>query len=303
MTHNGPNFALYTYGRRARFGFPPQVYRYSLYVQFRGEAYPNGAIGTEDNVEAVSQSGSPTSIRSGCSKELPFELALSCAYTITTIRKCKRVKEFFLRKVCSTEGCAQLAHAKGLCSLHYSREYEATRRVRPLTNRTTGGPNGNGEWRQCVCGCGQWLTSLDKRNRPRVSLPGHGRRGKSNTWSRKPDNQINYWSAHARARRILTVPSTCELTYIGGCSRRLDVHHVDSNPWNNAPQNLMRLCTAHHSLIERGRIDLRDPKMPPYWLCPNGRRIYAHTKQGEWILNPSRRRSSTSRGVLMTFSL
>lgn len=167
--------------------------------------------------------------------------------------------------------------------------------------RKSGGPHGLGDWIDCACGCGQKLTKLDKRGRSRVTFPGHARRGKSNTWSIKPDHAINYWTAHERARKLFLERGPCELVLIGGCSKKTNIHHIDGNPWNNDRRNLIQLCYAHHAMVESGWIDLRWPRMPSYWLFPSGRRVYTHDRQGDWILNPSRRRRSTSEGVLMTF--
>lgn len=54
----------------------------------------------------------------------------------------------------------------------------------------------------------------------------------------------------------------------------LDVHHIDGDPWNNEPDNLMKLCRSHHRLVDNGKIDLASPKMPPFYTDGGGKRRY-----------------------------
>lgn len=68
--------------------------------------------------------------------------------------------------------------------------------------------------------------------------------------------------------------SVCEWAWIGHCHGRIDRAHVDQNPFNNAPLNLLSLCRSHHFLLDRGRIDPTNPVMPPFYLDTSGKRRY-----------------------------
>ena len=66
-------------------------------------------------------------------------------------------------------------------------------------------------------------------------------------------------TAHKHARRHLK--TRCEAMQLGGLlpgaghlrvarqcqeTKRLQVHHIDGDPWNNSPSNLVTLCQEHH---------------------------------------------------------
>jgi hypothetical protein len=74
----------------------------------------------------------------------------------------------------------------------------------------------------------------------------------------------------------MTDASKCALASIGGCSKkRIEVHHRDGNPTNNAPENRVPLCPSHHKLVEYGRINLDAPSMPKF-VVSGGKRRYAY---------------------------
>lgn len=135
----------------------------------------------------------------------------------------------------------------------------------------------------------------DRRGRPVWFSFGHANKGKSNTWLVR--EEVNRFTARERARKVVgrATPSgvVCVLTSIGGCSGRVEVHHVDEDPWNNDLANLRPLCTTHHRLVHQGRIDLENPVMPPYYVDGSGKRRYAHS--GYALPNQRRSRSEASR--------
>ena len=123
----------------------------------------------------------------------------------------------------------------------------------------------------CLCGCGTKIPVVDVRNRPRKYAIGHTNKGKSNTWSRK--EQVNWWTTHERARKIKKAEH-CEISHIGGCGGRFEIHHIDGNPWNNDVSNLSSLCVSHHRLIEKKRIDIKNPVMIDFYKDGSGKRRY-----------------------------
>ncbi len=135
----------------------------------------------------------------------------------------------------------------------------------------------------CECGCGH-ATSIAPQSSTRLGwkkgehvrfIRGHYKpltppwpRG---VW-RKPESRNRNTGRH-RAKR-LKPRDACELASIGGCLGRLEVHHKDKDPANNADDNLMTLCLAHHQLVDHGRIDLAWPVMPPFYTDGSGKRRY-----------------------------
>lgn len=125
----------------------------------------------------------------------------------------------------------------------------------------------------CACGCGTLIEPFDNRGRPRKGVFGHGNKGKSNVWKTKPESRKTRTGRY-RARRLHDC-SRCEVGHIGGCSGRVEVHHIDGNPLNNESGNRIALCTSHHSLVEKKRIDLADPIMPAF-VVRGGKRRYLY---------------------------
>lgn len=120
----------------------------------------------------------------------------------------------------------------------------------------------------CRCGCGQ-RTLIDSRGRSRKYVRGHPHQ------PRHPKPTNNNRTSRGRARKLCDC-SRCELAHIGGCLGIIEVHHKDKNPLNNEPINIVPLCMTHHKLVERGWIDLADPKMPAF-VIRGGIRRYLHS--------------------------
>lgn len=122
----------------------------------------------------------------------------------------------------------------------------------------------------CACGCGTEIPSLSAALMPQRYALGHTEKKRGHKKER-----VNIWWSRARAREIKG-PGACELEHIGGCLGRKEVHHLDTDVHNNDLSNLMRLCMAHHRLVERGVVDLANPAMPRFHVS-GGKRRYEHT--------------------------
>jgi len=120
----------------------------------------------------------------------------------------------------------------------------------------------------CGCGCGALVFSPERHWVYRFA------EGHSHSVPRRPRKEVHQ---HARAHKIarMVMPrDECALAAIGGCVERLEIHHIDKNVNNNALSNLICLCSAHHRLVDTGRIDLADPVMPQFYTDPRGERRY-----------------------------
>jgi hypothetical protein len=124
----------------------------------------------------------------------------------------------------------------------------------------------------CACNCGNYLESRDDRGRPRIYLAHHHWRGRRRPTHERAD--ANYTSKCETARNRTRDKVGCELHRIGDCLGIIDVHHVDSDFTNNEPTNLMKLCRAHHRLVENGKIDLAHPVMLTFYVDASGKRRY-----------------------------
>ena len=140
---------------------------------------------------------------------------------------------------------------------------------------------------RCLCGCGlQTEIALSTRNgiergEPYRFIHGHNarlqapwkhlRRQGPRGWYRPESRNPN--TGHERARKVKPA-RTCELLDIGGCLGRLNTFHLDRQAWNNADENLMNLCTSHQALVVNGRIDIRTPMMPAFYIGQGGKRRY-----------------------------
>jgi transposase-like protein len=92
----------------------------------------------------------------------------------------------------------------------------------------------------CECGCGA-TTNFDSSGRPRRFMKGHNRRGQGEGWF----EQGHWFIQHNGERRALHRVIVEERE-----GRRLAsdeiVHHVDGDPLNNQPENLVILTRAEH---------------------------------------------------------
>jgi hypothetical protein len=128
---------------------------------------------------------------------------------------------------------------------------------------------------ECGCGCGVKFERADDRGRPRSFLPGHQWRGRRRPEKTKPYGESSATTAREMARRRKGNRSRCELAHIGGCGGRIEVAHLDHDPWNNNdPANLKALCASHHKLYDNGRIDLSNPQMPAFYVSSGKRRYH-----------------------------
>lgn len=92
-----------------------------------------------------------------------------------------------------------------------------------------------------------WLMSPEVKARACKKIS-EGRFGENNpNWKGEKVKRI---SANARARRNYVSPHPCELCG----SAKVEHHHKDNNPWNNAPYNIQWLCRRCHMIVD-GRMD------------------------------------------------
>lgn len=124
----------------------------------------------------------------------------------------------------------------------------------------------------CDCGCGQVIISKYKDGTFKKIIHGHNNRGGRNEWSRKPKS-TNARTGRARARKLIN-NKPCILRYTGECLGRIEGHHVDGNPMNNFPENVLAACKSHHTFLDRGRITLSNPKLPEFYVDRSGKRRY-----------------------------
>lgn len=166
----------------------------------------------------------------------------------------------------------------------------------------------------CACGCGRF-TYLIQRNRPHLGLvkgqprkyakhptryqtdgfcycgcgnqtgksPGGGgyRRGQFYRYCPGHSPKVTRpFSTNTRTTRAWARKATpthaCAWAHIGYCQGPIQVAHLDQNPVNNSPSNLLPLCASHHFLYDRGRIDRNNPVMPRFYYDRSGKRRYEY---------------------------
>jgi hypothetical protein len=97
----------------------------------------------------------------------------------------------------------------------------------------------------CTCGCGA-KTTLNGRGEPNRFVHGHNRRGTGIGWK-----QNGYWYVSVDGRKVAFHRFVME-TLLG---RRLTgdevIHHLDGDPSNNDPDNLVILTRAEHARLHR----------------------------------------------------
>lgn len=124
----------------------------------------------------------------------------------------------------------------------------------------------------CACGCGTMIEHRDSRGRARRYKRGHVNKGRAAWRNMRP--QVTARTSHERAVKLKTRVAVCEYADLGGCKGVLDVAHLDGDEFNNTRANLKKLCRAHHRLVDNGKIDPVDPKMPGFYVDGSGKRRY-----------------------------
>lgn len=127
----------------------------------------------------------------------------------------------------------------------------------------------------CHCSCGTIIPSIHTGGGSRRYVKGHNTRERAGIY-KNPNPSVRL--SRERAMKKLRA-NPCYLNNMGGCSNRLHTHHIDTNPLNNADDNLMRLCVSHHLLVELGKINLTNPIMPRYYVDRSGKRRYDYPPQ------------------------
>lgn len=91
--------------------------------------------------------------------------------------------------------------------------------------------------------------------RGRIAAPGAGRGG--NQWGESnpswipPEQRKAKYTGGYRARCYSCWPHACVVCAASGVSVKLHVHHVDGDPRNNHPTNLVPVCSYHHKKLHR----------------------------------------------------
>ena len=126
----------------------------------------------------------------------------------------------------------------------------------------------------CKCGCGQEI--IFKSHHKYYGIPdyiwGHHHKGKSNYWNIKEIIKIR--TSRGRANKLCK-KENCDINN-NDCSKRLEIHHIDSNPLNNKIENLVCLCKSHHLLIEKRKLTIDELKNInfKYYVDKSGKRRY-----------------------------
>lgn len=119
-----------------------------------------------------------------------------------------------------------------------------------------------------------YMANLSQEKRAeRYAKVAAAHRGRKHPWAAKPDSK-NIRTNRERAVNLTKHITACQLAHIGGCGGMLDRAHIDQDPTNNAPENIMVLCRSHHRLHDHGWIDLANPVMPRFYTDASGKRRY-----------------------------
>ncbi len=87
-------------------------------------------------------------------------------------------------------------------------------------------------------------------------------------------SRVTARTSHERAVKLKARVASCEYSHLGECLGVLDVAHVDGDEFNNLRANLLKLCRAHHRLVDNKKIDPTDPRMPEFYVDGSGKRRY-----------------------------
>lgn len=128
----------------------------------------------------------------------------------------------------------------------------------------------------CICGCG---TLIDKYGyNPKYKngfyinryTLGHVNKGKSNTWKIQETVKVRRSRERAVEHFLKNkLPFICAVND-AWCTKNLHIHHIDKNPFNNSPENLMCLCSRHHKIIDRRNCTLEDLNNLSIYINRNG---------------------------------
>ena len=99
--------------------------------------------------------------------------------------------------------------------------------------------------RLCACECGG-NTNLNARGEPNQYIRGHNRRGNGLGWK-----EDGYWYVSIHGRKIALHRWVTEQMLGRTLSADEVVHHVDGDPLNNDPDNLVVLTRAEHARLHR----------------------------------------------------
>jgi hypothetical protein len=99
----------------------------------------------------------------------------------------------------------------------------------------------------CACGCGE-ETNVGADGRPRRYRRGHNRRGVGKGWL-----QGGYLYMKRNGKKTPVHRYVMELWLGHTLTSNEVVHHVDGDPTNNDPNNLMILTRSEHSRLHRTR--------------------------------------------------
>lgn len=130
-------------------------------------------------------------------------------------------------------------------------------------------------FKRCECGyCDTLIPIFDGRNIPRRYKRGHNR-----TINLLTDTRLlNKRTTRKRAKLILTrllKKTGCDAKS-GFCNGQLEAHHIDKNPFNNNPENLLLLCGTHHTFADNRNLTLEELKSLKlkFYVSSDGRRRY-----------------------------
>lgn len=121
--------------------------------------------------------------------------------------------------------------------------------------------------RLCICGCGKPVKI--RKYRTNYFIYGHNRRGFSGTLKESENKNTMYM----RSKKIKK-ERHCEIKHIGYCKGMIDVCHINQDVTNNDAENLISLCRSHHRLMDNGKIDIKNPVMPSFYVDKSGKRRY-----------------------------
>lgn len=124
---------------------------------------------------------------------------------------------------------------------------------------------------KCKCGCNTEINEYDNKGRKKFYVHGHSNKGKSNYWKKKDVVKIR--TLHERAVKLCK-QNKCFINN-EQCSKRLEIHHIDLNPFNNEKENLVCLCTSHHRIIHiKGYTLMQLNQLFNYYIDKSGKRRY-----------------------------